>query len=260
MGLEEALARTEASVEAALTAANRVASSIKKFRDTVKKGNLRELPRMLEAAEQAIATLRQQFANARDSWDFDEETHLSSGSFHAELVEAARQAGVKIFERDGKIYCYPFLIDIRAKDRNLLIDKLKEGRLRPSFLAGHLRQLQNRPVRFRSEAFLESLFTAYSKMLSSQKEHDLAMGRVIKLLDIYQLLTLLPGQSREYTTEEFARDIYLLDKSGVATTRSGAVLDLVSPSTAARALRRSLKVITEEGQEKLYYGIAFKRP
>jgi hypothetical protein len=97
-------------------------------------------------------------------------------------------------------------------------------------------------------------------MLSSQKEHDQAMYKVIKLLDIYQLLTLLPGQSREYTTEEFARDIYLLDKSGVATTRSGAVLDLVSPSTAARALRRSLKVITEEGQEKLYYGIAFKRP
>ena len=225
-GLEQSLATTEADAEATLTAANKVVSSIKKFRDAAKKGNLLELPRTIEATEQAIGVLRQRFANARESWDFDEEPYLSGGGFHSELVETAKQAGVNIFERYGMIYCYPFLIRIKPADRNILIDKIKERRLRPSFLARHLKELQNKPVRFKSEAFLDCLFKAYSKMLSSQIGDALTTGKVVKLLDIYQLLTLLPGQSKEYTAEEFVRDIYLLDKGRVATTSRGFVMKL----------------------------------
>lgn len=251
-GLEQSLARTETDAEATLTAANKVVSSIKKFRDAAKKGNLRELPKMMEAAEQAIAALRQQFANAKEGWDFDEETYLSGGGFHLELVEAARQAGVKIFEQHGIIYCYPFLIRIRPQEQTVLINKIKERRLRPSVLAGHLKQLQNRPVRFRSEPFLESIFAAYKNLLSHQSE---ALGKPKKLLDIYQLLTLLPGQSKEYSQEEFARDIYLLEKSGVTTTKQGLVWRLFPPSRA-----KGLRLITEEGVERYYYTISFEGP
>jgi hypothetical protein len=255
--IEQSLAKTEADAEATLTAANKVVSAIKKFRDAAKKGNLREIPKMMETAEQTIAALRQQFANAKEGWDFDEETYISSGDFRAELIEAARQAGVKIFERDGMIYCYPFLIRIKPQERNILIDKIKERRLRPSFLARHLRELQNKPVRFKSQDFLECLFKAYSRMLSQQKGEALINGKLVKLLDIYQLLTLLPGQSREYTKEEFARDIYLLDKSGISKTNNGFALSLIPPATAGKTLGKSLKVITEGGQEKSYYGISF---
>jgi hypothetical protein len=251
--LEQSLARTEADAEATLTAANRVVSSIKKFRDAAKNGNLRELPKMMEAAEQTIAALRQQFANAKESWDFDEETYISSRVFHSELIEAARQAGVKIFEQFGMIYCHPYLIRIKPQERTILIDKIIERRLRPSFLARRLKELQNRHGRFKPPAFLECLFTAYSKIILNQKIE----GKVVKLFDIYDLLTLLPGQSKEYTKAEFARDIYLVDKSGVSTTTQGFVLSLVP---TGRDIKRSLKVITEEGQERLYYGISFKRP
>ena len=255
--LEQSLAKTETDAEATLTAANKTVSSIKKFREAARKGTLRDLPRTIEAVEQAIGALKQQFANAKESWDFDEETYLSGGSFHLELIETAKQAGVKIFERDGMIYCYPFLIRIKPQERNILIDKIKERRLRPSFLARHLKELQNKPVRFKSQDFLECLFKAYSKMLSQQKGEALVNGKLVKLLDIYQLLTLLPGQSREYTKEEFARDIYLLDKSGISKTNNGFALSLIPPATAGKTLGKSLKVITEEGQEKSYYGISF---
>ena len=251
--LEQSLARTEADAEVTLTSANKVVSAIKKFRDAAKKGNLREIPKMMEAAEQTIAALRQQFANAKEGWDFDEETYISSGDFRAELIEAARQAGVKIFEQFGMIYCHPFLIRIRPQERTILIDKIIERRLRPSILAKRLKELQNRPGRFKPPAFLECLFTAYSKILLNQKIE----GKIVKLFDIYDLLTLLPGQSKEYTKAEFARDIYLIDKSGVSTTNQGFVLNLVPPG---RDIKRSLRVITEEGQERLYYGISFKRP
>ena len=251
--LEQSLARTEADAEVTLTSANKVVSAIKKFRDAAKKGNLREIPKMMEATEQTIAALRQQFANAKEGWAFDEETYISSGDFRAELIEAARQAGVKISEQFGMIYCHPFLIRIRPQERTILIDKIIERRLRPSILAKRLKELQNRPGRFKPPAFLECLFTAYSKILLNQKIE----GKIVKLFDIYDLLTLLPGQSKEYTKAEFARDIYLIDKSGVSTTNQGFVLNLVPPG---RDIKRSLRVITEEGQERLYYGISFKRP
>ena len=70
-GLEQSLAATEAEAEATLKAANKVVSSIKKFREAAKEGNLLELPRMIEATEQAIGALQQQFANAKESWDFN---------------------------------------------------------------------------------------------------------------------------------------------------------------------------------------------
>ena len=257
--LEQSLARTEPDAEATLTTANKVVSSVKKFRDAAKKGNLRELPRMIEVTEQAIAALRQQFINAKESWDFDEETYFSGGGFQSELVEAARQAGVKIFKQHEMIYCYPYLIRIKAQERAIQIDKMVERRLRPSILAKHLRELQNKPAKFKSQAFLECLFTAYSMILSRHSEEAMATGKIVKLLDIYQLLTLLPGQSKEYTKEEFARDIYLLDKSGIANTNQGFVLNLVVPSTGGKSLQKSIRVINEDGQEKKYYGISFKR-
>jgi hypothetical protein len=250
--LEQSLARTEADAEATLKAATVVVSSVKKFRDAAKKGNLRELHKTLESAEQAIAALRQQFSNAEAGWDFDEETYFSGMAFHAEMVEAARQAGVKIFEQHGIIYCYPFLIRVRPQDQTVLINKIKERRLRPSVLAGHLKELQNRPVRFKSEIFLESIFIAYKNLLAHQSE---AFGKPKKLMDIYELLTLLPGQSKEYSQEEFARDIYLLEKSGVTATRKGLVWRLFPPSRA-----RGLRLITEEGMERYYYTISFERP
>ncbi|MBM4433470.1 MAG: hypothetical protein FJ025_05660 [Chloroflexi bacterium] len=251
--LENSLARTEADAEATLKAATNVVSSIKKFRDAAKQGNLRDLRRVMDAAEQAIAALRQQFANAKEGWDFDDETYISSRVFHLELIEAARQAGVKIFDQFGMIYCHPYLIRVKPQERTILIDKIIERRLRPSILAKRLKELQNRPVRFKPSAFLDCLFMAYSKILLNQKID----GKVVKLFDIYDLLTLLPGQAKEYTKAEFARDIYLVDKSGVSATNQGFVLNLVPPG---RDIKRSLKVITEEGQERLYYGISFKRP
>lgn len=79
-------------------------------------------------------------------------------------------------------------------------------------------------------------------------------GTVIPLLEIYELFTLLPGQAKEYSRHEFARDIYLLDRTGVVATKKGA---RVSLPASTRLVSRTLSVINEHGEEKRYYGIAF---
>ncbi len=110
--LEKSLAKTESDAEVALKAAGAVVSSLKKFRVAAQVGNLRDLRKAIEVSEQAIATLRQQFANAKEGWDVDEEAYLSSSAFRSELLQTAKQMAVKIFEQDDRLYCYPFLIRI----------------------------------------------------------------------------------------------------------------------------------------------------
>ena len=62
-------------------------------------------------------------------------------------------------------------------------------------------------------------------------------GSPAKLVDVHRVLTLLPGAARDYTRQEFARDLYLLDQSGVVDVKDGRRMTL--PASALTRSRRS---------------------
>ena len=252
--LEGALAALEQDVEATLRAARGAVSVITALRKAVQEGDIRKLNATVAAASQAMEALNQQFTTAKDGWSFDVDEHLSSGAFGKELVGVATKTGVRIFEQDDLLYCYPSLIRVLPGEQSVTIDKVRERRLRPSVLAAYLKKNQERPPRSKPEAFLECLHKAYLEKLP---QGDLVRtGKVVKLLDVYALLTLRPGQSKEYGRAEFARDIYLLDRSGVTKTKSGAVASL----HLDRGLTpKSISFPTEAGEHKRYLGISFTR-
>lgn len=254
-GLEKALAKTESDADAAFKTATATVICLKKFRVAAKTGNLRELRKTIESAEQAIFALREQFHKAKEGWTFDEESHLSGRTFLSEILEAAGQIGMKIFEQDDRLYCYPFLIRILPNERSILIDKTRERRLRPSVLVGHLKELQNKPVRFNSKAFLESLYSAYSIAVKTRGKKLIAEP-VVPLVEIYRLLTFLPGLSKDYSRQEFGRDLYLLDQSGIRNTKSGLIVSL-HPARGTESASRIIPIVTKNGEVKRYYGISF---
>src|SRR5205807_2288392 len=146
-------------------------------------------------------------------WDFDDASYLRSGAYAEELVETAARMQLAIYEQDDRLYCYPSLVRVLGAERILLIDRSRERRLRPSLVVQHLLKLRDQPSRFRPDAFLESLFKAYRALVHGHGSARLDPGPVERLARVYELLTLLPGQSRDYSTHEFARDLYLLDRS-----------------------------------------------
>lgn len=258
--LEQALARTEADADAAFKAANTVATALKKHRTAARVGNLRDLYATIATAEQALAALQQQVEVAKEGWDFDEQTYFANGAYVQELLATARRLNVQLFEQDDVLYSYPSLIRILPNDRAVTIDKQRERRLRPSVLVAHLKDLQQRPARFKAADFLESLYQAYKiKVVVDKGRAGLERGDVVRLRDLYTVLTLLPGETREYTLQEFTRDFYLLDQSDARETRDGMGM-YPTASTATRGATRpgTLKVITQRGEEKLYYGLSFK--
>lgn len=256
--LENALANTKSDVEATLKAAVSVVNSLKKFRTNIQTGNLSDLKKTIESAEQAIAALKQQFINTKEGWNFDSENYVASRRFIEEILKMSKSLGVKMFEQDERLYCYPFLIRILPNDLAVQIDKQKERRLRPSTLVSYLKTLQNKPVRFKPDIFLESLYSAYETLVKSRGMAQVGKGSVIPLLEIYRLLTLLPGQSKDYSLPEFARDIYLLDQSSVTKTKKDLFVSFPA-STGTRSTKGTIRVITQQGQDKPYYGISFSK-
>jgi hypothetical protein len=94
---------------------------------------------------------------------------------------------------------------------------------------------------------LESLESGYDLVRSRGKQRDAA---VVRLVDVWGVLTLLPGQQRDYTRAEFARDLYLLDSSSVATAKSGRVLRWHASSGTRGS--GTLATVAQTGQQQLY--------
>lgn len=251
-GLEDALSVTENEVDAALKAAAAVTRELRKAKSAAAKGQVRDLRRSLEAAAKSAQESGRATTGAEASFTFDEKEHLESGGFAQELVWMAAARDVTMLERDQRLLCYPSLVKVLPADAAVEIDRRRERRLRPSVLVDLLATAQKKPPRFRAEPFLESLEAAYGLVRSRRVRGD---GVVLPLVDLWSVLTLLPGQQREYTKPEFARDLYLLDASGVATAKSGRLLRWHA-STGTRGAG-TLVTVAQSGQQQLYWGVSF---
>ncbi|MBA3620251.1 MAG: hypothetical protein H0W56_11800 [Acidothermales bacterium] len=249
--LESALARTEADLDTALRRAATLTRELKRARAAAASGQLRELRRGLAAAADAAREVGDAADVAHSGYDADEEQLLTSGAYAKELLAAAAEAGVAMQEEDERLLCYPSVLRVLPSDQAVTIDRKKERRLRPSVLVDILRRAQQAGPRFRPQPFLASLLAGYDLVRARQKK---APGAVVKLLDVYGVLTLLPGQARDYSRQEFARDLYLLDESGVRSVR-GRRLRL-SASTGTRQAG-VLTTVARSGQQQRYWGVAF---
>lgn len=251
-GLEVELAATEERVDAALKASAALTRELKKAKADAARGQVRDLRRALGAAADLGADAAKAAQTAAESFAFDEQSYLSSGDYARELLAAAAARGVAMFEADDRLLCYPSLLKVLPGDAAVDIDRRRERRLRPSVLVDLLAAAQSRPPRFRPEPFLESLAAGYDLALARESRAD---GAVVRLVDVWGVLTLLPGQQREYTKPEFARDLYLLDASGVTTTKSGRALRWQA-STGSKG-PGTLTTVAQSGQQQLYWGISY---
>ncbi|MDQ3384538.1 MAG: hypothetical protein M3503_00770 [Actinomycetota bacterium] len=251
--LEGALEALERDADAAVRSLAAALKEAKKAKAAASSGQLRDLRQAMDGAvrlaDEAVAATR----DLRASWTFDEQSHFASGAYTKEVLAVAAEQGVKVFESDDRILCYPAIIEASATDTTVVIDKKKDRRVRPSVLVRTLKALQSRPPKFKAESFLESLAVAYDLVVAKKGGRP---GSPQKLTDIYAVLTVLPGSAREYTKQELARDLYLLDQSGKTVTKAGRTLQL--PASALTRSSGVLTTVTRTGQEKVYAGISFE--
>lgn len=253
--MEDAFARAETDVGAAARSVAGLMRELRKARSAASSGQVRELRRALDAATQVADDVQQAVIAAREGYDVDEGALLASGAYSAELLERAAAAGVAIFAEEDRLLCYPSIVRVLPGELALEVDRKRMRGLRPSVVVAALQRAQNAGPRFKAEPFLASLLAAYDLVLARQSK---AAGAVVRLVDVYTILTLLPGQAREYTKSEFTRDLYLLDQSGVIVAGSTRRSLRWSASTGTRQ-SGALRTVARSGQQQLYWGIAFEQ-
>lgn len=251
--LEAALDDIEREAEVTVKALNAALREAKKAKAAAAQGDLRELRGALAATAMLALAATEGADSVKASWTFDEQAYFSSGGYAKEVLAMAAECGHSAFESDERILSYPAIVQLSASDTTVIIDRRKERRVRPSVLLKSLRMLQAKPPKFKAEAFVESLATAYDFVVGRK---SVRTGSTVKLVDLYATLTMLPGSTREYTKAEFARDLYLLDQSGITHSRDGRQLRL--PASALTRGSGVLTTVARSGQEKVYAGVCFE--
>jgi hypothetical protein len=252
---EENLAALDARLEEIQKRGKAVISAIGKARAAAKLGRASEIAKGLDDIARRLGEAGAAAEGLAHCWQFDTSAYLADGRFLDDLKAAAKEAGLDLFEHDGRVYCFPLLLRVDARANAIKIGRKIERRIRPSALARLLAAAQQRPQRFREPQFLELLYRAWRR-LAGDDWRDTAAGPAISLADIHATLTLLPGA--DYPVEEFARDLLLLDRRPDLRTRNGCRFQFEA-STVSKGSMRRLLVYDEDGAEHTYIALRFVR-
>lgn len=254
MSLSEQLDAYGKDVAAWLEQAKKAVAAVQRMQKAVVNGNVREIEKLRQAARVAVDALDQR-ADACPAFIFDAAAYLTpEGDFIPELQAAAERAGVRLTVRDGVIFSYPVLVHLEPELAAVRVEKRLEPNIRPEVLVAQLKKAQARDPKTKPERFIETLFDAY-EYVRAKRRIDAYID--LPLSQLYQVLTLLPGQEKEYTLLDFTRDIYFLDLSGVTETRKGFRMSLPASTVSRERSAKILKFVTRDGYEKEFAAIKF---
>ncbi len=251
---EQGFAEVERAADATVKATASVASLAKQLQKAARLGDITAIHRLSERLASASEAARQDVSNARSSWPFraeDEEEYLRAG-YEQELLDVARDSGLRIDSRDGALVSFPSIVRILPQARALKVDRRKVTTLRPTAIVASLVANQTRKPAFATERFLEAVYRAYRLIVEPN-----GPGSVAPLSIVYEALTLLPGSALDFGTNDFARGLFLLDRSGITTTRSGARVSLPA-STGTKSAKGVFTFVAPDGHVLTYYGIRFE--
>lgn len=256
---EHALAQTESDaldLQRAALAVSKAAAAVVK---AAKVGDVVAMERALAETKRTTTVLDVQQRNTQDGWVFDTAGYMKTGGYVAELKAVSSESGLTLYDADDRVFSYPVLVRVLSTDVSVMVDKKKTRAVRPSKLSAYLLRENHQPPKFKPADFLKALHSAYA--LDKQRHATGTEDPVLELANLYDILTIFPGAKREYSQQEFARDLYFLDSylaenSGVAETNSGAHLSF----HASRGRQSKLfEIVDRSGNRKVYYGISFRK-
>lgn len=250
-----------AETEKAAAVAGKAAASLKVAAAALQKaastGDITKMRQAMARLGEALGAAVQATANAREAWPFsprDEEDYLRDG-YRQELKETAQAAGLSLAERDDVILALPCILRIDAASRSIRIDRTRHPGVRPSHLVVTLRAAQTHRRRLDSGRFLEVLFLAYRQLTGPE-----GLGTTLPLIRIYETLTLLPWVASDYDRQEFARDLLMLNGSGIRTTKAGHKVGFPGSTGMRMAPRDTFVTVDERGDTVTFYGVRFTKP
>lgn len=230
-----------------------------RLRRAAREGAVANLPAALAAVRADLARAGEMLAEAEGALRYDVAEAFASGAWLDELAAAAKDAGVVLVRRDGRVTAYPVALRLDPRAQGVRLGRKLERRIRPSFVAAQVKALQQRPERFNARQFLGRLFALYGSRARAEdpqwRPERPGQGPLVALAEIYDQLTLLPAAAADYPVEEFISDLLRLDRQPDARTGGGHRFEL-GGSTGRKGGKR-LTLFDERGEQHDYYAIRF---
>jgi hypothetical protein len=260
MQLEERLQLVEdlaTRVEGGARHISQAARAVVKTARTGELVTLRASCSRLDDAVRELARLADEIS-AAESWSDTEEQDYLASAYVEELRSFAEDAGISLNPYGTGWSAFPVVVRVDAKGRTLKIDRKRTKAIRPSVVIGEILRSRHAKPRLGPEQFIEVLRSGYdaaaaARNVSSGQSSD----GMVRVVAVYEMLTLLPDARRDYPIEEFTRDLHQLQLSGVRTSRDGRELRL-SAAGAIRSGKDVITVIDDEGTPHHYFAMAFQ--
>ena len=216
-------------------------------------GDLARIRRLADDVGQHAAALADATRNAAGAWSWtsEQEVEYLENSYSAELIATGAANNLRIDSNDGRLSAFPALVKILPAQRTVRIDTAKLTTLRPSKVVRRLKALQQAKPRLNPERFIEVIFAAYARIVAAD---HLSSGT--RLQEIDDLLTVHPDMRRQYEKNEFARDVHLLDRSGVRRTKGGHELRFPA-ATGTKSQSGTVTIVDAAGNAHTYYAVRF---
>ncbi len=144
-GLEDTLAALDVHLAEAERQAATLLKAVRRLRRAAREGAVASLPAAIAAAKADADRNGEPLAKAAATLDYDVADAFASGAWLDELAAAAKDAGVVLVRRDGRVTAYPVALRLDARAQGVRIGRKLERRIRPSFVAAQLKALQQRP-------------------------------------------------------------------------------------------------------------------
>ncbi|MGH9055630.1 MAG: hypothetical protein ACRDYY_07175, partial [Acidimicrobiales bacterium] len=118
--LEDALADVERDADAAIKSLGAALKAAKKAKTAATLGQVRDLQQALDSTVALAGQASEATQDLRSGWRFDVAGWFASGEYAKELLASAAEAGVKAFESDDRILCYPVIVQVAATDASVM--------------------------------------------------------------------------------------------------------------------------------------------
>ncbi|MGB9887023.1 MAG: hypothetical protein ACPLPT_02110 [Moorellales bacterium] len=224
----------------------------------LREGDLEQARRIIGRWEAVLAKQQEVLAVLKERLPaFDLAGYLREG-FHSGFVAACQAEGLKVAGSFPAYEVFPFRVRVYPERGVVEVNGRTVRVLRPGALAAYLKKQRDRLYRedFHAERFVEALARAYDALLALRRAVqgiDLPSGTDVPLQEVYEQLTPLPTQKRQYPRELFAFDLYRLRRAGVDRTADGRRVELGEPGKRVRPI----VIYDEQGREHRYGSLRF---
>lgn len=232
---------------------------VRRIKTAGDEGNLEALQQALGRYEELLNKQQETLQGLQEKLpSFNLQSYLQE-EFHRGFLRALAAEGLAV-EAEYPIYeVLPFKVRVLPEKEMVTIDERVYRNLRPGVLSGHLKKSIDRlnAASFDSQRFLQSLAAAYDTEMAKQiarTKIDVNEQEVL-LKDIYNTLTPMPRQKRDYPLQLFAFDLHRLLKGGQMNAPDGRLLWLGN----VRNNRQALVVLDSQGQPQRYGVMKFYR-